>query len=104
MPDRRRAALELLAVLASAALHFVTTLWQHLQSLDQIVLGAGWLGYVLWRARTPGVLVAWGMQRRGLRACTKAASAFGVVGVAACAVLGLVRGTFVIDVHLLPLL
>ncbi|HEX5051953.1 MAG TPA: CPBP family glutamic-type intramembrane protease, partial [Planctomycetota bacterium] len=47
---------------------------------------------------------AWGMQRRGLRACTKAASAFGVVGVAACAVLGLVRGTFVIDVHLLPLL
>ena len=100
----RRARWELLAVLASAALHFVTTVWNRLVAVDQIVLGSGWLGYVLWRARTPGVLAGWGLRRAGLRACSKAAALACVVGACACAALGVVSGTFVLDANLLPLL
>ncbi|HEX6810511.1 MAG TPA: CPBP family glutamic-type intramembrane protease [Planctomycetota bacterium] len=100
----RRATWELLAVLGSAALHFVTTLCCDLQAVDQIVLGSGWLGYVLWRARTPGVLAGWGLQRAGLRACSRAASLAFVTGAIACAAIGVARHTFVLDWHLLPLL
>ncbi len=100
----RRALLELAAVLASALLHVVTTLVLRWQAVDQIVLGVGWLTYVAWRARSPGVLAAWGMQRAGLRAATRAAAIAGVLGVATIAAIGIARGTFVVDANLLPLL
>jgi len=102
--SRRRAVLELVAVLASALLHFVTTLWLELRGVDQAVLGLGWLAYVVVRARTPGVLAGWGMQRAGLGPCARAAAIACVVGALACAAIGLGRGTFVIDAHLVPLL
>ena len=65
---------EVLAVFASAGLHFATTLWQHWRAVDQVVLGLGWLGYVVWRARTPGVLAHWGMQRAGFAPSARAAA------------------------------
>lgn len=102
--SRRRMTCEVLAVFASAALHFATTLWQHWRAVDQVVLGGGWLGYVLWRARTPGVLAHWGMQRAGLAACARPTALALVIGVAATAAIGLARSTFVVDAHLWPLL
>ena len=102
--SRPRLTWELLAVLASAVLHAVTTLVAQWRSIEQIVLGTGWLGYVLWRAGTPGVLAAWGMQRRGFAACARAAAVALAVGLAATAAIGCARGTFVLDGNLLPLL
>lgn len=100
----RRALLELAAVLASALLHLATTLWLHWQAVDQIVLGLGWLTYVVLRARTPCALAAWGMHRAGLAPAVRAAAIALAVGVVAIAMIGLLRGTFVVDANLLPLL
>src|SRR5688572_30578115 len=99
----RRATWELCAVLGSVVLHFVTQ-WYDVLAVDQIVLGGGWLGYVFWRARTTGVLAGWGLQRAGLHACSRAAMLACGAGAIACAVIGVVRHTFVLDWHLLPLL
>jgi hypothetical protein len=102
--SRRRSVCELLAALLSAALHFATTMWLPLRSVDKIALGVGWLGYVLWRARSPGVLAGWGLQRAGLPATARAALvAFGL-GAVACAAIGVARGTLVLDAHLFVLL
>jgi len=101
---RRRLVVELLAVLASALLHLATTLWAGWQAVDQIVLGGGWFAYVVVRARTPGVLAGWGLQRAGGRACTRGAVVVLLCGLAAIAAIGATRGTFAIDGNLLPLL
>jgi hypothetical protein len=103
-PSRRRMAWELLAVLASALLHLLTTLWANWTAVDQIVLGGGWLGYVLHRARTPGVLAGWGLHRPGLGACARQSAVVLLAGIAAIAAIGVARGTFRIDANLLPLL
>jgi uncharacterized protein len=103
-PTRTRARWELLAVLASALLHLLTTLWVRWQAVDQIVLGVGWVGYVAARARVPGVLAGWGLHRRGCARCARTALWVLAVGVGAIAAIGLARGTFVLDLNLLPLL
>lgn len=102
--SRTRMRCEVLAVFASAGLHFVTTLWQHWRAVDQVVLGVGWIVYVVWRARVPGVLARWGLQRAGLAPCARDASVVLVCGAAAIAAIGVARGTFVVDAHLWPLL
>ncbi len=103
-PSRARIHRELLAVLASAALHFVATTWLRLYGVDVAVLGAGWLAYVVHRARTPGVLARWGLTRVDLLPCARAAAIALLAGAAATAAIGLARGTFVLDFALLPLL
>jgi uncharacterized protein len=102
--SRTRMRWEVLAVFASAALHFVTTVWNRWLAVDQSVLGVGWLGYVAWRARVPGTLAHWGLQRAGFAACAMHAALALAIGVLATAAIGLARGTFVLDAHLLPLL
>ncbi len=97
-------AWELLAVLASAALHLLTTLLAGWQAVDQIVLGGGWLAYAVVRARTPGVLAGWGLRAAGGAACRRDAVVVLLVGLAATAGIGVWRGTFVLDGNLLPLL
>lgn len=103
-PKRTRITWELLAVLASALLHLVTTLVAEWRAVDQIVLGTGWVTYVAVRARVSGVLAGWGLRRQGLRPATRAAAIACVVGAAATAGIGFARGTFVVDANLLPLL
>jgi uncharacterized protein len=104
VPSRARIRGELLAVLASAALHFVATTWLHLYGVDVVVLGTGWLAYVVHRARTPGVLARWGLTRANLGPCARAAAVALATGAAAIAAIGLARGTFVLDLALVPLL
>jgi hypothetical protein len=52
MSSQSRRIAEIVAAVLSGGLRLVTTLglawWR---GTDQIVLGAGWIGYVLWRAR-----------------------------------------------------
>jgi hypothetical protein len=103
-PSRARIAGELAAVLASAALHFTTTTWLHWYGVDVAVLGLGWLLYVAHRARTPGVLASWGLRRANLAPCARDAALAFVLGIAAIAAIGLARGTFVLDLALVPLL
>lgn len=102
--SRRRALLEIVAALCSAALHFATALGVFGAGVDQVVLGLGWIGYVLYRARTPGVLAGWGLRRDGLSPTLRASAVALAVGGATCAIVGIVRGTLVVDFAIVPLL
>jgi hypothetical protein len=97
---------ELVAVLASALLHFVTTLWVPLRAVDQAVLGFGWLALRRDpRAHTPACSRAWGMASRGSRpVCARGRDRVSRRGLRVRRDRSSGANTFVIDAHLVPLL
>jgi len=95
---------EIVAALLSGGVHFVTTLGFAWHGVDQLVLGGGWIGYVLWRARTPGTLAGWGLRREGFRPCVRAATIAFAIGAVACAAIGAALGQLTFDAGILPLL
>jgi hypothetical protein len=95
---------EIAAVLLSAGLHLVSTLLLGWHGVDVVLLGGGWLGYLVWRARTPGALADLGLRREGLRPCLRDVGAVLAVGIGVIAAIGAGRGTLVFDAHVLPLL
>ena len=102
--SRRRAVLEILAALVSAVIHFATSLGGLGAGVDQLVLGVGWIGYVVYRAYTPGVLEGWGLRREGLHPTLRVSAIALVIGAAACAVVGIARDTLAVDFAIVPLL
>lgn len=103
-PTDRRPTAEIVAVLLAAGIHFAATKWLAVAGLDIAVIGGAFVTYAAVRLRRAEVRAAWGVQRRGLAACARAALAWFVRGVFAMAAVGWARGTLVLDLHLLPLL
>ena len=96
--------LEIAFVLCAAALHYVLSFGVGVHGLDIAPICLCVIGYAIWRGRDAQARANWGIRREGLRACSRDAAWFVAVGIAFCAVWGLVHHTFVIDLHLvLPL-
>ncbi len=101
---RGRRLAELAAAVASAGVHAVTTCAPRWQVLDQILVGGGWLAYLAARGRVPGEFDAFGLRRWGLTASLAPTACTGALGVVACAIVGLTRGSLAIDPNFVPLL
>ena len=98
----RRARLEVAAVVATAALHFV--FYDLLPGRGVFIAAAalGWIAYLVVRARTdPDALREFGLSRQGLRPTTTAAVAILVAGAIVCFAIGRARGHLVLDLHML---
>jgi len=103
--DKRRAALEVAAVLLTGAVHLVFEEGFHLKA--PFIIGAvlGWGLYLgLTIRRSPGVLKEWGIRIDGLRHHARWPGLVVLGGAAALAIAGAVRGRLVFSWHMPPLL
>ncbi len=97
-----RARLEVAAVLATAALHFVFYDLLPGRGVFIAVTAIGWIAYIVLRSRQdPSALREFGLSRDGLRPTAKAAAAIFIAGGVACVAIGRARGPLVLDVHML---
>jgi uncharacterized protein len=91
---RRRAILEILAVLVTAALHFVFYDFVPGRLPFILVTTLAWSAYFVFRIKSsPESLRSFGLSAEGLWQSTVAASLVLVVGIALCLIVGLARGT-----------
>ena len=86
---------ELVAVVAAGALHVVAELLlsESIALTSSAAAVAGYLTYVVWRARvTPGALTLWGLRRDNFLPALRAQLAFVAVAGVALAVIGAILG------------
>jgi uncharacterized protein len=95
---------ELVAVVITGIAHLFFEEVLHRKGLFIALAGCGWGAYCAWRSvRHPETLARWGFVG-GRPGAWLAPSAFGVVAIAALAIVGVLRGTFALPWHLLALL
>src|SRR5690349_20460726 len=100
-----RRHLEIAGVLCAAGVHFLLTQAIGIHGLDIAPIALCCIAYAIWRGRDAGARAAWGIRRAGFRACSRDAALLVAAGTLFCAGWGLLRGTLVVDLHLLlPLL
>lgn len=100
-----RAHAELLAVVATGAVHLVFEEVLGQKAAFIALATVAWTAYLVWSVRRErGVVDEWGLGRRGLRETVPAAGLVLVVGAIALAAASVALGHFRLHWHMLPLL
>ncbi len=105
MPRMTRAHAELLAVVATGAVHLVFEEVLGQKAAFIAVAAVGWAAYIAWSVRRDrAILDEWGLGRRGLGDTARAAALVFVAGTIALGGTSIALGHFGVHWHMLPLL
>lgn len=103
--SKRRKFLEIIAVLITAAGKFIFMDFLDWKFAFIISAITAWTGYVIYQSRRlPGALRHWGFRTDNFRAVFNKLFPFGILAIASCVLVGLMRNTIELTWHIIPIL